>query len=355
MKKISLSALFLTAVLAVAPVSQAYADPTPGWYAGLGAILNDTQDANAHYPGNQNVVQYNLGWGAEGSAGYAFKNGVRLEGEVAHIRAGVDKITSGGSGGSGTLADTDFFANAFYDFKTGTMWTPYIGGGAGMAVSDANSMGNLGNGLSMNDEQIVFAYQAIAGVSAQVTQHWAITADYRYIATSNPRFATPPSGNATIDNQSHNIVVGVRYSFNPPAPPVPVEEVNAPVVPMAAPARTPTVAPVPQSYMVFFDFDKSVLTPEAQRIIAAAAQEYKRGGYVKIVVTGHTDSMGTTTYNQKLSERRAAAVQAEFEKLGVPAGQLATVGAGKGGQLVPTADQVREAQNRRAEIVFNKQ
>jgi len=354
MKKITVYALFLTTLLAIAPVTQAWADPTPGWYAGLGAILNDTMNANAHFNGNQNVLNYDLGWGVEGSGGYSFQNGMRLEGEVAHIRAGVKSI-QGGTGGSGTLADTDFFANAFYDFRTGTMWTPYIGGGAGMAVSDGNSMGTLANGSSMNDEQIVFAYQAIVGASAQLTPRWAVTADYRYIATSNPRFSTTPTGgNATIDNQSHNIVVSVRYSFKPPEPTVIPEEVSAPVVPTIA-ASQPVVAPVPQSYMVFFDFDKSTLTPEAQRIIASAAQEFKRGGYVKIVVTGHTDSVGTVSYNQKLSERRAAAVRAEFAKLGVSTTEIAAQGVGKSGQLVPTADQVREAQNRRAEIVFNKQ
>lgn len=120
-------------------------------------------------------------------------------------------------------------------------------------------------------------------------------------------------------------------------------------------AAQPAVPPVPQSYMVFFDFDKSVLTPEAKRIIAAAAEDFKKGGYVRIVVTGHTDTVGTVKYNQKLSERRAAAVKKEFAQLGVPAAEVQAVGVGKSGLLVPTADGVREAQNRRAEIVFNKQ
>jgi len=58
--------------------------------------------------------------------------------------------------------------------------------------------------------------------------------------------------------------------------------------------------------------------------------------------------------NQKLSERRANAVKDELVKLGIDQGGITAVGVGKNGLLVPTADQVREAKNRRAEIVFNK-
>ena len=107
--------------------------------------------------------------------------------------------------------------------------------------------------------------------------------------------------------------------------------------------------------MVFFDFDKSDLTAEAQRIITAASEDFKKGGYVRLVITGHTDTVGTDSYNQKLSERRANAVRIELQKLGVDPKAIMAIGVGKNGLLVPTADQIREAQNRRAEIVFSKQ
>jgi OmpA-OmpF porin, OOP family len=129
----------------------------------------------------------------------------------------------------------------------------------------------------------------------------------------------------------------------------------APVCAPAAPkVSAPAVAPVPQSYMVFFDFDKATLTPEAKRIIASAAQDFKSGKYVRLVITGHTDTMGSAKYNQKLSVRRANAVKEEFTSLGVPPVEIAAAGVGENGLMVPTSDQVREAQNRRAEIVFNK-
>ncbi|MDB5359162.1 MAG: hypothetical protein JWO51_459, partial [Rhodospirillales bacterium] len=76
------------------------------------------------------------------------------------------------------------------------------------------------------------------------------------------------------------------------------------------------------------------------------------GHMTQINVTGHTDTVGSAKYNQALSERRAAAVKQQLITDGVPSAEIATSGVGKSGLLVPTADGVREPQNRRAEIVL---
>src|SRR5512132_3493961 len=131
-----------------------------------------------------------------------------------------------------------------------------------------------------------------------------------------------------------------------------------PVAPMAAPKAT---APAPAAaqaegakFLVFFDWDKATLTPEARKIIASAADEYeyKKTGSTRIVATGHTDLSGSPQYNLRLSERRAEAVKAELVRLGVPAAVITTIGKGEEDPLVPTKDGVREAQNRRVEIVI---
>lgn len=350
MKKFSVSTLALAAVL-LAPIV-AHADQTPGWYVGAGVGGTMTPDSITRPSTRNNTLQYDTGWNLNGNGGYAWDNGLRLEGELLHSRADIDKI-KGAGGGNGHLSNTDLFANAFYDFHTGTMLTPYVGGGVGFALADADHIGTLSNGGNLNGREIAFAYQAIGGVAAQLDTNWAVTADYRYVASLDPKFQTTAGGRASTDNESHNIVVGIRYSFNEPS--VTVQPTAAPVRPMVHAASKPVVAPVPQSYMVFFDFNKSVITPEAHKILASAAQDYKNGGIVKIVVTGHTDTVGTAKYNQKLSERRAAAVKTDLSSLGVNAEVIKTAGAGKTGLLVPTADGVREAQNRRAEIVFDKQ
>ncbi len=108
----------------------------------------------------------------------------------------------------------------------------------------------------------------------------------------------------------------------------------------------------PSDFLVFFDWDKYNLTPEAMKIIADAVAAAKKEGAKTIKIVGHTDTSGSAAYNLKLSERRANAVAAQMVKLGIPATSLVTVGRGQEDLLVPTPDGVREPQNRRAAISF---
>lgn len=109
-----------------------------------------------------------------------------------------------------------------------------------------------------------------------------------------------------------------------------------------------------RSYIVFFDFDKSTLTESASNIIKQANDEAtKSGKSTSFSLTGYTDRSGTDAYNMKLSVRRADAVKKELVKLGQSASNLKAVGKGESDPLVPTADGVREPQNRRVEIIYN--
>lgn len=105
-------------------------------------------------------------------------------------------------------------------------------------------------------------------------------------------------------------------------------------------------------YLVFFDWNKSTLTAAGRSVVAEAAAAYQGAGQAQIEVVGHTDTSGSASYNLKLSERRADTVRAELVRLGVPATSIATIGRGQDDLLVPTADFVREPQNRRVEIVL---
>lgn len=348
MKKLSAAAL----AVALLTAGAAQADTNPGWYmgAGLGGTLQF--DSDTRIPTGTNRIFYKPGWNVNANGGYAWTNGLRLEGEVYHSRSNVEAIRGTG-GGNGHLNNTDFFANAFYDFQLGMRMTPYIGGGVGVALVNADDIGTLNNGSRLNDDQTEFAYQAIVGVAGQLDPHWTVSADYRFIGTTEPNFRTTTGANARTENYSHNIVFGLRYNFGQPKA-TPVVKTSEPPAPKPRPVAKPEVVPVPQNYMVFFDFDRSDITPEAKRILASAAQDFKKGGSIRVVVTGHTDTMGTPEYNQKLSDRRAKAVKAELGKLGVDGDKISTRGAGESDLMVPTNDQVREAQNRRAEIVFER-
>ena len=109
---------------------------------------------------------------------------------------------------------------------------------------------------------------------------------------------------------------------------------------------------VPETYIVFFDFDKSYLTSEAKETIQRAAEAFRRGGVARVQITGHTDTRGSSRYNQRLSDRRAKMVQGYMVSLGIPREEIITRGAGERELMVPTSNNVREAKNRRAEIVF---
>jgi hypothetical protein len=105
-----------------------------------------------------------------------------------------------------------------------------------------------------------------------------------------------------------------------------------------------------ERYVVLFPFDQSTLDAAAQATVSSAAEEFKRTGSAQISVQGHTDTAGNTDYNQALSERREQAVTNELVRLGVPVSAISGTAVGETQPAVPTADNVREAQNRRVDI-----
>lgn len=121
---------------------------------------------------------------------------------------------------------------------------------------------------------------------------------------------------------------------------------ETPPPPPAAPPPPPV-----KNFLVFFDFDKSTLTPRALDIVKEAANTAKSGQNARVTCTGHTDTAGPANYNMALSLRRANTVKNALVKEGVPATSITVIGRGETALLVPTKDGVREPQNRRVEIV----
>jgi outer membrane protein OmpA-like peptidoglycan-associated protein len=109
---------------------------------------------------------------------------------------------------------------------------------------------------------------------------------------------------------------------------------------------------VAPSFLVFFEWDKSDLSAQALETIQRAAAAYRTKGGAQIKTTGHADRSGPETYNMALSLRRANAVRNALVQAGVRESDISVVGLGESQPLVPTADGVREAQNRRVEIVI---
>ena len=87
----------------------------------------------------------------------------------------------------------------------------------------------------------------------------------------------------------------------------------ASTTPPPPPPPTPPPPPPPtKTFIVFFDFNKSNLTSEAQAVVQEAVKVAKDNGFVRVLITGHTDTVGSDSYNQALSVRRAQSVKDEM-------------------------------------------
>src|SRR5258708_24061546 len=117
---------------------------------------------------------------------------------------------------------------------------------------------------------------------------------------------------------------------------------GAPSGPPPRAPRPPPPPPVHQVYLVFFDWDKYNITPEGMQIIQLAANQYRQGGSVRLQVTGYTDLSGSAGYNQRLSERRANAVAAALEKLGLARNAMLVRAPRLNDPPVPTAPRGRQ-------------
>ncbi len=354
------SALLAATVLAV-PVA-VKAQPVSGLYVGLGAGWNYLQNEDINRVSVSGVsvntsghAKFGSGFVGVGSIGYGLGNGLRLELE-GDFRDNKQHGVSGAAGAGGDEEKYGAMVNALYDFNFGLPVVPYLGVGVGyqhVGLSNGRFYGyNPNFFVREQSSQDKLGYQAILGVAYNLPiPGLALTAEYRFLGIAgNMNYKTQVfgptgafAGKIKYDNDyNHSVLLGLRYAFNaapPPPPPAPA--------PVAAPAPAPA-----RSYLVFFDWDRADLTDRARQVIAEAAQNSTRVQYTRIEVNGYTDTSGTPAYNQRLSIRRATAVQAELIRDGVAANAIDIHGYGETHLLVPTGPGIREPQNRRVEIII---
>jgi outer membrane protein OmpA-like peptidoglycan-associated protein len=338
-----LSLLLLTSALVSLPVA-AKAE----WYVGGGGGV----DIAHNYDIKTNVkqgVDLNTGWGALGSVGYKYGNGLRSELEFGYRDAQVNTVSSSAVDG-GSERIYSLMANTLYDFSTGAGLNPYLGAGAGVAKVSFDNVRTIGASV-LDNADTGFAVQGLAGVSVPVADALSFFAQYQYQHIFDVNANTNAGVEAKSDLGNSLITAGLRWDFGAPE--------MKPLVPVAAPAPVALVkevvaAPAIEKYMVFFDFDRSDLTIEAADILKKVADNAKSGKVTRIELTGHADRAGKDGYNQKLSERRAETVKKQLIRLGLPTDEIETSAKGEREPLVATNDGVREPQNRRVEIVYGK-
>jgi OOP family OmpA-OmpF porin len=124
----------------------------------------------------------------------------------------------------------------------------------------------------------------------------------------------------------------------------------APAAPAAAPAAAPTSEKVTYAADAFFDFDKAVLKPAGKSKLDELVANLKNLNLEVIIAVGHTDSVGSVAYNQKLSVRRAESVKAYLVSKGVEANRVYTEGKGKSQPVADNKTAAGRAKNRRVEI-----
>jgi OOP family OmpA-OmpF porin len=144
-----------------------------------------------------------------------------------------------------------------------------------------------------------------------------------------------------------------------PQPQPEPEPVPAPVPAAAAapaPAPAPAAAAAPSAEKVtfeadtFFDFDKFTLKPAGKAKLEDLVSKLTGTDIEVVVATGHTDSVGTEAYNQKLSMRRANAVKAFLVSKGIPADRVFTEGKGESKPVASNKTSEGRAKNRRVDV-----
>jgi outer membrane protein OmpA-like peptidoglycan-associated protein len=356
-----------------------------GEWSKLGSSVSVAPTPAGTLPGSAAIPGSSISFGGGAGANVTGGGQVGYNWQFNNLVVGVEgDIRGGGPSHSTTLgalpAGTANFVtgdsfrassswNASVRGRIGYAWDPvliYATGGVAFADASikANFVPTTAGGLAFpgssgSASSTLIGPTVGGGLEYAVTPNISVGGEYRYtdygsktynlgqLATvgvgpaTAPTFATEPvSGKVSM--RDNTVLFKVNYRFNAPPPP-----------PVLAAMPAPPPPPAPKVFIVFFDWDRDTITPQGMAVIQQAADAYKSGApAVQIQVTGYTDRSGSANYNQRLSERRANNVARAMAGMGVPQSQMAINGRGENDNRVPTADGVREPQNRRVEITF---
>lgn len=280
--------------------------------------------------------------------------------DVSSFLLGVDGFADWNNKTTHAVPLTNYGSDVYgIDAKLGLpsgKWLPYAKLGYGHARATGAGLTGTGNGI-----------HAGLGVEYKLASQWSLAGEY---TTSKAK-----SGPNKLNND--NITIGINYYFaEPHAAPV-VAPVAAPVVKEEPPKPPVVVAPpVPETIVeppkvlpkisevwktlleekpvtlkgTNFDFDSARLRPSADKQldeVVSFAAAYKDA---TLDVSGHTCSIGTDAYNQKLSQRRADSVKAYLVKKGVAASRIIAKGYGEKRPVADNKTKAGREQNRRVEI-----
>lgn len=323
------------------------------WYVEFdgGVMLVEDFDLDINGQADDLSMDHTEGYDFGGIVGYDF-GGARLEAEASYREADIDTVTVGtagfpGGGATGVAAPgvraaagssnaLSFMVNGLADFGPDDGLQGFLGAGVGVARTDVNATINTSFPDGFDDSDTGFAWQVLAGVRAPLTDTVDVGLKYRMFTAQDVNIIDRLGREVDGKFRSHSIMgtLAINFGSAPPPPPPPIVECNT------------------GPYIVFFNWDQSDITPEAATILNNAVSAYANCGTASVMLAGHTDRSGSVQYNIGLAERRNASVTDYLTGRGVPGARISGEAFGESQPRVPTADGVRELQNRRVEITY---
>jgi outer membrane protein OmpA-like peptidoglycan-associated protein len=159
------------------------------------------------------------------------------------------------------------------------------------------------------------------------------------------------SGAVTIEDGQQSVLLDQPYAAGEVrggvAKPVPIDQTQVQQIFGTALAAQPVL---PSHSVLYFEHDSDVLTPDSKQKYEGVFEDIKKRQVYEVEVIGHTDTMGTVPYNQKLSMSRAEMIRDRLVKDGLNPKSISVAGRGQLDLAVKTGDQVSEPKNRRVEI-----
>ena len=326
MKK-NLVSLAVAATLSLTALAVSAEDMYRGaWYAVPGVSYMNTD----------NDLEADNGRGGFLSIGKEISPSWDLQGRLGYNRADED---TGIPGASGKYKQTTLGLDALYMFSR-EKFRPFLLAGVGAA---RNNVDYSGVGI---DDKTKTSLMANLGLGFQylITDKFGLQADVRHQWSKSDAKSSVNDFDA--DETIRNTVasLGGVFRFGAPAPVVAEAAPEPAPIPAAEPAPEPAPAPAacaPQTETItveaekLFGFDKANINEEGRAALDEAAAKIKANPVINaVIVTGHTDRIGTDAYNQKLSERRAAQVKEYLTAQGVDQSIIQTIGKGESEPVV---------------------
>lgn len=319
--------LAVAATLGLAAFAASAEDMYRGaWYALPGVSYMDTD----------NDLEANNGGGVFLKLGKELSQNWDVQGGLGYNRA-----TNDLAGVSGRYKQTTLGMDALYMFSRDS-FRPFLLAGLGVA---RNNIDYSAPGNSIDGKKTSWLGNVGLGAQYLFNDSFGLQADLRHQWSRARVNVNGNSDTETIGNNLFNL--GGIFRFGAPAA-VPVAAVEPTPEPaaVAEPAPAPEPAPVaakcePKSETItvgaekLFGFDKSALKAEGKAALDDAAAKIKANPEIKaVIVTGHTDRIGSDAYNQKLSERRAKMVADYLVAQGVDSGMIQSSGKGESSPVV---------------------